>query len=132
MTKLWAFVRHNSGIIIGSILCIFTLVWVYGCPSKVTSITDPPKLVSRPELEAEVDYFLQMTEIRFAELDQQDEFKRTIFAMAMGFIDGGSINPAAIFLVLGNLIGVGAVVDNVRKRTVINTLKNQNANEKTV
>lgn len=127
MKKLWVFIRHNSGIVIGSILCILTLIWCYGCPSQVTSITNAPELVTRAELEVEVDYFLEMAEIRFAELDQQDEFKRTVFAMAMGFVEGGQINPGAVLLTLGNLLGLGAVIDNVRKRTHINTLKGNNA-----
>jgi len=123
MTKLWAFVRHNSGIIIGCILAVLVLLWAYGCHSKVVSITNSPLLVTRAELELEVDHFLKSAEIRFQELDLQDEFKRTFFAMAIDFMQGGKINPLAIALAIGNLVGFGAVVDNVRKRTHINTLK---------
>lgn len=123
MKKIWAFIRHNSGMVVGTILCIFTLIWVYGCPSQVTSITDAPKLVTRAELDIEVNYFLEMAEIRFTELDRQDEFKRTVFAIAMEFVQGGQINPAAVALTIGNILGLGAVIDNVRKRTLINTLK---------
>lgn len=128
MTKVWSFVRHNSGIVIGSILSILVLCWCYGCESKVVSITNTPFLVTRPELELEVDHFLKQAEIRFAELDQQDEFKRTFFSMAIDFMQGGKINPVAIALTIGNLLGLGAVVDNVRKRTLIATLKGRNAN----
>lgn len=130
MTRIWTFIRHNSGIVIGIILAITILIWCYGCPSTVVSVHNPPKLVTRAELEIEVDHFLKLAEIRFIELDQQDEFKRTLFAMAMEFMAEGRINPAAIALVLGNLLGLGAVVDNVRKRTYINTLKGGNANAK--
>lgn len=128
MTKIWAFIRHNSGIVIGSILAIAILVWVYGCPSQVVSISNPPALVTRPALELEVDHFLKQAEMRFAELDQLDEFKRTIFAMAMDFMSEGKVNPLAIAITLGNLLGIGAVVDNVRKRTLINTMKAEREN----
>lgn len=128
MKEIFAFIRHNSGIVIGSILCILTIVWVYGCPSRVTSITKAPELVTRAELEIEVDYFLEMAEVRFAELDQQDEFKRTIFAFAISLLESGSLNPGAVALVLGNLLGLGAIIDNVRKRTYINTLKGETFN----
>lgn len=123
MTKIWTFIRHNSGIVIGAVLVIAILVWCYGCPAQVTSIHNPPALVTRPELEVEVDHFLKQAEIRFTELDQQDEFKRTIFAMAISFMSEGKINPLAIAVTLGNILGLGAVVDNVRKRTLINTIK---------
>lgn len=130
MTKIWAFIRHNSGIVISSILVIGILVWVYGCPSQVVSISNPPAMVTRGALEIEVDHFLKQAEMRFAELDQQDVFKRTIFAMAMNFMKEGRIDPISIALTLGNILGLGAVVDNVRKRTLINTLKGVQANGK--
>ena len=80
-------------------------------------------LVTRAELELEVDHFLKSAEIRYRELDQLDEFKRAIFAAAMEFMSQGKINPVAIALTLGNILGLGAVLDNLRKRTYINTLK---------
>jgi len=126
MTKIWAFIRHNSGIVIGCVLCTAILLWCYGCESKVVSITNPPRLVPRTELELEVEHFLKTAEIRFKDLDQQDEFKRAIFAVAMKFMSEGKVNPIAIALTLGNLLGIGAIVDNVRKRTHINTLKGNN------
>ena len=130
MTKLWAFVRHNSGIVIGSVLCAIILVWSYGCESKVTSLANAPVLVTRAELEVEVDHFLKNAEIRFIELNRQDEFKRTFFTIAIEFMSTGKINPLAVALTLGNLLGLGAVVDNVRKRTLINTLKGIQSNAK--
>jgi len=114
--------------VIGVILVILILGWVYGCPSTVVSIHNPPALVTRAELEVEVDHFLRQAETRFADLDQQDEFKITLFSMAMEFMSEGRINPLAVALVLGNLLGLGAIADNARKRTVINTLKGGNAN----
>lgn len=127
MTKLWAFARHNSGMVIGVTIVIAILVWCYGCPSQVVSIHNPPKLVTRSELELEVDHFLKQAEIRFAELNQQDEFKRTLFAAAMEFMAEGKVNPLAIAITLGNILGLGAVIDNVRKRTLIQTLKSNAA-----
>lgn len=128
MTRIWAFIRHNSGIVISTLLVTVILVWCYGCPSTVVSIHNPPALVTRGELAIEVDHFLKQAEIRFSELDQKDEFKRTLFAMAMDFMKEGKINPLAVAITLGNILGLGAVIDNVRKRTVINVLKGGNVN----
>lgn len=123
MRKIWAFIRHNSGIVIGIIIIIMILAWCHGCESQVVSITNAPRLVNRAGLELEVDHFLKSAELRFIELDQEDEFKRAIFAAAMEFMSQGKINPLAIAITLGNILGIGAVIDNVRKRTYINTLK---------
>lgn len=133
MKKLWAFIRHDSGIVIGSILAVCVLVWTYGCESQVTSIVNAPTLVSRSELELEVEDFIARAELKFKKLDQQDAFKKAMFSFAVNFMQGGNINPAAIALVIGNILGLGAVIDNVKKRTHINTLKGGNGkSEKTV
>ncbi len=126
MKEIWTYIRHNPGICVGVILAIAVLGWTYGCQSKVVSITNTPVLITRAELELEVDHFLKTAEIRFTELDRQDEFKRTFFAMAIEFMKGGQINPVAVALSIGSLLGFGAVVDNVKKRTLIATLKGQN------
>lgn len=130
LTKIWTLIRHNPGIVFGIVLAIAVIVWTYGCHSKVVSITNSPMLVTRAELDLEVNHFLEMAEIRYTELDQQDEFKRTFFAMAIDFMQGGEINPVAVALVIGNLLGVGFGIDNLKKRTHINTLKGGNGKAK--
>lgn len=127
MKKIWAFVRHNSGIVIGSVLAIAILIWTYGCESQVTSILYAPDLVNRGQLQIEVDTFIAQAELKFVDLDRQDEVKSTLFNVAIDFMQGGKVNPAAVAIVIGNILGLGAVVDNVRKRTLIQTLKSNAA-----
>lgn len=139
MTKLWAFIRHNSGIVIGSTIAIAILGWVYGCQSQVTSIVNPTVLVTRGEFELEVDTFLAQqklkvdmfiaqAELKVTDLDKQDLIKDTIFNTAINFMQGGNVNPAAVAIVIGNILGIGAIVDNVRKRTLIETMKSERGN----
>lgn len=123
MKEIWKFVRHNQGMFIGVILSITVLVWTYGCESQVTSILYAPDLVNRGQLQIEVDTFVAQAELKFADLNRQDEIKSTLFETAITFAEGGSVNPAAVAIVIGNILGLGAVMDNLRKRTLINTLK---------
>jgi len=123
MKKIYSFFRHNSGICIGFALLPAILVYAYSCQSTVISLVKPGRRISRTELVAEVDYFLAQAESRFADLERQDLVKNTIFNSVLELAKGGAINPAGIALVIGNILGLGAVVDNVRKRTHINTLK---------
>lgn len=123
IAKLWTFIRHNQGMFVGGILATAVLIWTYGCQSQVTSIVNPTILVNRGELEAEVENYLTIAELKFADLDRQDLVKSTLFNTAIDFMQGGNINPAAVALVIGNILGLSAVIDNVRKRTHINTLK---------
>ena len=123
MKELWKFVRHNQGMCIGVLLAVAVLVWTYGCQSQVRSITNPIVVVNRGELQIEVDNFIAQAELKFADLNRQDQVKSTLFNTAIDFMQGGNINPAAVAIVIGNILGLGAVVDNVRKRVLINTLK---------
>ncbi len=123
MKKLWTFIRHQQGMCLGVVIAVAVLGWTYGCQSQVKSITNPIILVNRGELQIEVNAFIAQAELRFAELDKQDQLKSTLFNTAIDFMQGGNVNPAAVAIVIGNILGLGAVIDNVRKRTLINTLK---------
>lgn len=133
MKKVWQFVRHNSGMVVGCILSVAVLAWAYGCESKVRSILDPTSSVNRVGLQAEVDHFIALAELKFQDLDKQDEIKKALFDIAITYMQGGQINPLGIVMTLATILGIGAGVDNVRKRTHINTLKggNGNTNKKT-
>lgn len=103
------------------------LLWARGCQSQTKSVVNPTVLVTRGELDIEVEAFLATAELRYIELDQQDEFKRVFFNTAIEFMEGGTINPVAIALVIGNILGLGAIIDNRRKDVVIKTQKNNAA-----
>lgn len=128
MKKIYAFVRHNSGLLIGLVLSPMVLFWAYSCQSTVVSIVNPSLRVNRAEMLAEVNSFLALAEVRFDDLDRQDLVKGTIFNHAVRLLKVGDIDPAGIALIIGNLLGIGAVIDNVRKRTYINTLKGETLN----
>jgi hypothetical protein len=113
---------------IGGTICLMVLIWTYGCESQVKSITNPIIFVNRGQLQIEVNAFIAQAELRFADLDRQDELKTTLFNTAIDFMQGGKINPVAVALVISSILGIGAGADNIRKRTHINTLKGNNAN----
>lgn len=110
------FCSHNTGVVIGQLLCFTILLWAYGCESKVASIITPSARVSRSELLVEVDSFLAVADLRFADLNRQDEFRDEIFRHASLWAQGGIVNPIGLALSLASIIGVGATVDNVTKR----------------
>lgn len=130
MTKIYAFFRHNSGLIIGFCLIPLFLLYAYSCQSVVVSTVSPGKMISRQQLVAEVDLFLANAEAKFEDLDRQDLVKNTIFNSVLDLAHGKPVNPAGVLLVLGNVLGFGAVLDNVRKRTHLNTLKGSTFNGK--
>ncbi len=123
MTKIWTIIRHNKGLVAGCCIALCVFAWAYGCQSQVTSIVNPTVFVTRGELDIEVDSFIAQARLKYANLDQQDELKSTVFNVALDFMKGGQINPVAIAIVLGNILGLGAIADNLRKDVHIKTLK---------
>lgn len=126
MKKIWTYIRHNPGICIGFVLIPMTLFYAYSCQSVVVSTIPGRGKISRPELIAEVDLFLAAAEVKFANLDRQDLVKQTIFNSVLDLAQGKTVNPLGVALTLFGLLGAGAGVDNLRKRTHINTLKGGN------
>lgn len=99
------------------------LLWFYGCESRVRSITDPSNKITRQGLEFEIDQFMMQAELRYNELDKQDEIKALIAQNAMLAAQGSAINPTGVLAVAFGIFGIGASVDNVRKRKELKDLK---------
>lgn len=130
MNKIYAFIRHNSCMVIAVIACSLATVYAFSCQSTVISLIDPSARITRAQLVLEVDSYLSNAELLFDDLDRQDLVRDTIFNSVLDIAQGKSLNPIGIALTLAGLLGVGAVGDNIRKRTHINTLKGETLNAK--
>lgn len=116
LAKLKAFIDKNYLIIIGQVVAVLILVWIYGCESKVTSLNGPELRVTRTELNHELEQFLALANIKFAQLDKQDEFKRIVFNNAVILGSGGTVNPIGIITALFALTGLFVTADDIRLR----------------
>ncbi len=126
MKSIWTTIRHNQGLIIGFAFCLVALLSFYGCESRVRSLKQPGLLVNRSELKLELDQVVGEFELRILDLNKQDEFRNALFAIGQSLAAGDAVTPLGILLVLGNALGIGAVIDNRRKDTVIKVLKKNN------
>ncbi len=117
--KLLDLTKKEIGQIIAIILAAGLLFWAYGCESKVKALNGSLRSVTRAELAMELDLILAKAELRFADLDQQDRIKKVLFDNAMLYAQSGTINPFGVLTTLAGIIGLGATVDNVRKRKEI-------------
>jgi len=116
LKKITEFLNHERYQVIAITVCIGLLIWFIGCESKVRSLSDPSVRITRDELASEIDFYLANAEIRFKDLDRQDELKQTILDAALLYGQTGTINPMGLIATLAGVLGVGATVDNVRKR----------------
>lgn len=96
------------------------LFWGYGCPPTVQSLTTPKKMITRPELQIELDTIIATAQYKLADLDKQEQFRDLIFKNALLMIEGGAINPLGVITMLAGLYGItrGAkdVKDKVKKK----------------
>lgn len=125
MEKIWTTIRYNYSLLISLLMVGCVLFWAYGCQSTVVSIMTPGRSLNRAELQAELDAFIAQAQLRFAELDRQDQVKSELFNAAITYATEGTINPIGVALTLGNILGLGAVIDNRRKDTRIKAAKSE-------
>lgn len=130
MNKVYKFIRHNCGLFFSVPICFLVLFYCYSCQSTVVSLVNPGSRITRAELVLEVDHFLSSAELKFHDLDRQDLVKNTIFNSVLELAQGKAVNPIGILITLAGIVGLGAVGDNIRKRTHINTLKGESLNAK--
>lgn len=110
--------RYQS---IATIVALGLLIWFFGCESKVESVITPNKKVTRGELRIELDGIVDLIGLRATDLDKQDELKQLLLKNALLIAQGGTVNPVGVITTVAAVLGVGAAVDNVRKRKEIKT-----------
>jgi len=130
MTAIAKWIRHNQGMFVALLICAAIFVWTFGCPSKVGSLIEPAKMVTAEELnleieqeqarlEGELDNLLKRAKLKKAELDRQDAIKEKLTEFAAITAQSGAVNPVGIMALLGDIIGMGLLVDNRIKDKVI-------------
>lgn len=114
--------NHERYQTISIIIAAALLLYFYGCEPKCKSITKPRQQVTRAELDAEVESIIAKANIGYISLEQQEELRQLLFQQALTAAATGTINPIALMTSVGALLGLGATVDNVRKRKEIKRL----------
>ncbi len=122
-------ISHNQGVFVAVLIVVGLMVWTFGCDSEVKSPISG-NMVTRPELELEVDIAVSQFEaeldnmqkqaaLQFTALDRQDEIKRKLFEFAALTAQSGAFNPIGLVTLAGTILGMGLGVDNRIKDKVI-------------
>lgn len=111
-----AIFNHERYKLIGVGACIALLIWFYGCESKTSSLLSPDKNLTRAELQLELDTLLKSAELKYADLDRQDEIKSALLNNLLLVAQSGTVNPIGVITSLAVVMGIGATVDDVRTR----------------
>jgi len=120
MKKALKFLNENHHYIIAAAVIVVCCFWTYGCHSQVNSILNPNQRISRAELQIEVEYFMAHAELKFLDLDRQDQLKQTLLDLGSTFATTGTLNPTGL---LNTAVSVAAIAFglNQRKRRINNS-----------
>jgi len=95
--------------------CLIILqIYITGCPPRTQSLLDERKQITGPELQIELDTIIAKAELRFSDLDKQQQLRDIVTKNALVMIEGGVINPAG--LITGALAIIGLATTG--KKTV--------------
>jgi len=116
--------RHNQFLALALVIVLALGVWIVGCESSTQSPVDSTKQLTRPQLTATYDKLMADFQIAYDDLNKQDIFKQKLFEIGLVAAQGGTVNPVGAGVTLLSILGIGAVVDNRKKDSVIKTLQN--------
>lgn len=116
ITKILASLKDKWPLVIACCVCVVLVIFAYGCEPETASLIHPLTKVTRAELNIEIETLLSTSQIRFADLDRQEQIRDVIFQQALVIAEGGAINPFGIITTLLAVLGVGAAADDVRLR----------------
>jgi len=90
------------------------IFFAMGCPSKVISLTDGTKRVTRAELQIELDHFIASAQMKLGQLDKQDELRDLVLKNAFIMVETGTFNPIALTTALFALYGIGNAANQTK------------------
>jgi arginine exporter protein ArgO len=122
-TKL-QFLNDHHWPIIGGILILSLLFWLFGCQSKVNSLLDPNRKVTRAELQNETAYLIGQAKTKLADLDDQDAVKKLIIDQASMFSTTGTFNPSGL---LNTIVSIGAISFGMNRNQIVKKLTAEKA-----
>ena len=125
--KVKVALRHNQFLALAIVVVLALGIWLIGCESTVQSPFNPGKQVTRAQLQNEWEKYTKDMELAIMDLDKQDLFKQKLFEIGVVLAQGGTVDPLGAGITLLGILGIGAVVDNRKKDSVIKTLQNSKA-----
>ena len=105
------------------IAAVIALLFFFSCESQTHSVIYPQTKVNREQLEAELNFTIATYETKFKELDQWEALKTLAFQQGQLLASGSPLNLPGLIATLAGVFGIGATIDNVRKRIEIKNLK---------
>jgi len=93
---------------IAFVVTVGLMIFIYGCPSKTTSLLHNDREVTRPELQLELENITALAKLRILDLNQQDELKSLLVQNALVIFSGQPVNPFGILTGVAAIYGIAS------------------------
>jgi len=103
MKKSFKFLNDNHWFVIAALCMAIILFWIFGCQSTCKSLINSDNLVTRGELQAELEYLISMANVRAAELDNQDKIKQQLLDAVNIIGQGGQFNASGLLTLFASI-----------------------------
>jgi len=123
MKTVLHFLNENHQYAIAAVVIAAATFWAYGCQSQVNSLLNPTQQITRPELQAEIDFLIAQAEIKFTDLNKQDQIKQALLDLGSTFATTGTLNPTGL---LNTAVSIAAIAFglNRNQKLKVATAKN--------
>jgi uncharacterized membrane protein len=128
MSKLTEIFRHYQATVVAIVICVILVIYGYGCQIKTQNPFNPTEKVTMAELEAQVNLYVTKVSAAYDNIEKQEAIRKAILEAGMAYAGGGAVDPLGLASTLMGIVGIGSVIDNRKKDSLIKTL--QNANKK--
>jgi hypothetical protein len=115
MSGILKFFNENHMQAIAVIVLLAAGFYFYGCQSRVQSLLTPDKLVTRTELQGEVNSFLALAEARTKSLEEKDALRKLLIDQAALIGQGGQLNAMGALNTIVSVFAIGSALDSKRK-----------------
>ena len=105
------------------IIAFALMISLYSCEPQTTSIINPTQKVTSEQLTNEINYLVAQTETKIADLEKKKAFRDSILRETVKLTTSGNLNVMGIMTNIAAIVGLGATIDNARKRKVIKRLE---------
>lgn len=112
---MWNWLKQHKGTITIVLVTIGTMLYIYGCEPKVVSLNSSRRLVTRQELQMELDTLMSMAQIRIADLDRQDRLRSLVLQNALVLVQGQPLNPVGLITGIAAIYGLTQGGQNITK-----------------
>lgn len=107
--------KDNKPVIFTIIVTVLMIFYIVACEPKVKSLNNNHQLVTRQELQFELENILRTAELRMAQLDQQERIRQLVLQNALLTLQGTTFNPVGLITAIAALYGLGQAGTKVTK-----------------